>query len=118
MVTNNNPLNITDGISFSNVFIKGIAVLVNILIGFIDNKASQKNNHSIAPVTIIKNETGEYINDFARICDKNKDADNYLVSGCKKVLNILKNRNFNHIEIAKKTREYYTEDRFIETIFT
>ena len=55
------------------------------IIGFIDNKASQKNNHSIAPVTIIKNETGEYINDFARICDKNKDADNYLVSGCKKV---------------------------------
>ena len=29
----------------------------------------------------------------------------------------LKNKNLNHIEIAKKTREYFTEDRFLETIF-
>ena len=88
------------------------------IIGFINNKTSQKCNHSVAPSSIVENETGEYIHDFARICDKNRKADDYLVSGCKKVLNILKYRNLNHIEIAKKTREYFTEDRFIETIFT
>ena len=88
------------------------------IIGFINNNTYQKVNHSFAPSGILENKTGEYIHDFARICDKNKKADNYLVSGCKKVLNILKNRNLNHIEIAKKTREYLTEDRFIETIFT
>lgn len=88
------------------------------MIGFINNRTSQICNHSVSPISIIENETGEYIHDFARICDKNEEADSFLISGCKKVLNILKNRNLNHIEIAKKSREYYTEDRFIETIFT
>ena len=93
------------------------------IIGFINNEKKSPSrgggcNHSVAPNSIIENETGEYIHDFARICDENKEADSFLISGCDKVLNILKNRNLNHIEIAKKSREYYTEDRFIETIFT
>lgn len=72
------------------------------IIGFINNKSKQQVNHSVAPSCIIENETGEYINDFARICDENEKANSNLISGCNKVLDILKNKKLDNVEIAKK----------------
>tara|TARA_B100000902_G_C27260137_1_gene890221 strand:+ start:472 stop:1557 length:1086 start_codon:yes stop_codon:yes gene_type:complete len=84
------------------------------IIGFINKHTTQQINHSVAPCTILEGETGEYINDFARICDS--DGSIHLINGCKKVLDIL-NRGLDHVKIAKSARNYLTEERFLETVF-
>lgn len=71
--------------------------------------------HSIAQCCVLNGINCEYINDFAHIFKNNTDK--YLFKCCDKVLNILENKQMDHYEIAKKTRDYFTEDRFLESIF-
>ena len=84
------------------------------MIGFVNKHTTQEVNHSVSPCTILEGETGEYIDDFAKICDR--DGSVHLINGCKKVLDIL-NRGLDHVKIAKSARNYLTEERFLETVF-
>lgn len=84
------------------------------IIGF-QEIINNHSNHSIAQSCLLDGINGEYLNDFAYIFKNNTDE--YLFKCCDKVLDILENKNLDHYEIAKKTREYFTEDRFLETIF-
>lgn len=71
--------------------------------------------HSVAQSCLLDGKNGEFIDDFAHIFKNNTDE--YLHKCCDKVLNILNNRKLDHLDIAKKTREYMTDELFLETIF-
>lgn len=73
--------------------------------------------HSIAKSCILDGITGIYMNEFANIFKPPYDNDIYLKKCCDKVIDFLETREFNHVDIAKRTRDYFTEDRFLETVF-
>ena len=88
------------------------------VIGFFDkNFKGRGPNHSFPQSLFIDKITGEYINDFATILN-NPDANNLIINGCNKIIDILNNRNFNNINIAKKSRDLYSIDNFANKLFT
>ncbi len=99
------------------ISLKEITFMGCYAIGFINSKTNQNINHSFAPSSIIENETGEFINEFSRICDNNSNADINLQNGCQKVLDIYNSNKINNFNIAKKARDYLSEDIFLETLF-
>lgn len=78
------------------------------------------SNHSIPNSCMIKDINGIYMNDFAHIFKPQYDNNQYLEQCCNKIINLLEGGNrlkLDHLEIAKKTRDHFTEDRFLETVF-
>ena len=87
------------------------------VIGFFDkNFKGRGPNHSFPQSLFIDKITGEYINDFATILN-NPDANNLIINGCNKIIDILNNRNLNNITIAEKSRELYSIDNFANKLF-
>lgn len=75
------------------------------------------SNHSIPDSCILDDTNGMYMNEFAHIFKPENYNDEYLEQCCNKVINLLDTKEFDHMDIAKQTRDYFTEDRFLETVF-
>lgn len=76
-----------------------------------------RSNHSIPNSCILNGTNGMYMNEFAHIFKPEYYNDKYIEQCCNNVTNFLDTKEFDHMDIAKQTRNYFTEDRFIESIF-